>query len=155
MSEIITIPIQNLSRFSVELDLDYLYLFTDNLNRSSGHNYIDEYNEYCIIWAKGRQIYYPNSSQAVIRGLENAYPISTMVNQYKKQFTDDMFELFKENLDEEINSIKKVLDYKYEGIKYVDNVFGIGTYSKMNVSAPKCFEYLHLKLKEINIEQLR
>jgi len=114
MSEIITIPIlydpvlQNLSRFSVELDLDYLYLFTDNLNRSSGHNYIDEYNEYCIIWAKGRQIYYPNSSQAVI-----------------------------------------------EGIKYVDNVFGIGTYSKMNVSAPKCFEYLHLKLKEINIEQLR
>ena len=148
-----TIPIEKITRFSVSKDTDYLYLFTDNLNRTSGNNEINNQFEYYIKYSNGNQLYYPNKTQAVIRGLKNAYPISTMYNQYKKSFNDWMFDLFKENLDNEILTITENL-YKYNGIKYVNKIFGVGTYSQMNETAPLCFSYLHEKLKEININQL-
>lgn len=161
MGIIKTIKVKKLSRFEVEYDTNYLYIFTDNLNRTSGNNHVDQSSTYHAIYNKDvlgdRFLYYPNSSQAVIRGLENAAPITTMANQYKNQITDDMFELYKKTIDDEIKWIKKECDYPpgngYLGVKYINKVFGVGTYSKMNISAPKCFEYLHSMLKQININQ--
>ena len=56
-------------------------------------------------------------TQAVVRGLDNAFPITTMVDDKKTQWTDDRFEEYKGIIDSEIENIKKYIN-KYSGIKF-------------------------------------
>lgn len=71
-------------RADVEKDTDNLYIFTDNTDRTSGRKYLVDvnsnyYKTYGINSETGehRKLYYPTVTQAVIRGLNNAFPIST------------------------------------------------------------------------------
>ena len=74
------IPLTSLfTRKSVEKDTDYIYLFTDNSGRTSGNNIIQD-GWYLEKYGKNKILRYPTMTQAVIRGLENAFPITTMVD---------------------------------------------------------------------------
>lgn len=72
-----------LTREYVLSNPDVLFLFTDNTNRTSGSNKIDPNSWYSKKY--GNNLCYPNITQAVIRGLDNAYPISTQ-RYYIKEF---------------------------------------------------------------------
>lgn len=139
-------------RNEVEKDVSHQYIFTDNMNRTSGYNKILENNSsYYNMYCRDKVKYYPNTTMAVVRGLYNAYPITTMKDEKRTQFTDEDFNLFKANLNSEIHVIK-CFSHLYKGLKYNnENQFGNANISKMKFSAPKCWEYLNEKLLEINI----
>jgi protein involved in temperature-dependent protein secretion len=92
-------------------------------------------------------------TQAVIRGLENAYPITTMVDDHRTQWTDYKFGQYKVIIDDEIEQILNILRTgKYKGIKYSNMMtFGKGKISNMKETSPLCWEYLNIKLKKIKI----
>lgn len=141
----------NFSRSSVESDPEYLYIFTDNANRTSGSSPIDSNSWYAKKFGNDRK--FPSKTQAVIRGLDNAYPITTMVDQNRTQWTDDRFDLFKKIIDEEIEMIKEAMSSgRFKGIKYSGQMmFGKGQISNMAETAPAIFEYMNSKLLEIGI----
>ena len=149
------VPVQGtlevFTRKSVENDPDYMYLFTDNAARTSGSTPYDVNSTYGRNYGPGN---YPTSSQAVIRGLNNAYPITTMVDFNKTQWTDNRLAEFKSIIDMEINDIKRDIS-KFKGIKFsASNPFGEGRYSKMKTEAKECWNYLNRKLAEIGIDNL-
>lgn len=147
------IPVEsNWFRPDVQNDKDYLYLFTDNLNRTSGTHKIPEYTSYFKKFSKGKlDLCYPWRTQAVIRGLDNAAPITTMQDQFKTQLTD--LDKCKDVWREEIDYIKsKIRSGKYKGIKFSTkhNVyFGRGRYSDFN---DEFFDVLSDFLLEIGID---
>ena len=140
----------NFSRQSVANDSQYLYLFTDNASRTSGNNTIPNESKYTELYGKGLK--YPNTTQAVIRGLDNAFPITTMVDDNRTQWKDSQFEEYKKIIDDEINTIKEA-QTKFKGIKFAAQMpFGQGKISNMKQSAPKIWNYLNEKLVEIGID---
>jgi hypothetical protein len=140
---------QRFTRQSVSQDTDYIYLFTDNAQRTSGNNLISDSSRYSAIFGLGKK--YPGMTQAVIRGLNNAFPITTMVDDKRTQWTDDKFEDFKTEIDSEIKLIKNNLK-DFKGIKFsAEMPFGKGVISNMKDSAPKIWNYLNIKLAEIGI----
>lgn len=54
-----------------------LYVFTDNTDRTSGSNLITVNSWYTGEFGQLGDLYYPYKTSAVIRGLDNAYPITT------------------------------------------------------------------------------
>ena len=55
-----------------------LYVFTDNTDRDSGHGVIDRNSRYYKRYGDGiNDLHFPTQTAAVIRGLENAFPVST------------------------------------------------------------------------------
>jgi len=134
----------------VEKDSNYMYLFTDNAQRTSGRNVIADESRYAAMYGKGLK--YPGQTQAVIRGLNNAFPITTMVNDKRVQWTDNKFNEYKKIIDDEIEVIKQNLQY-FKGIKFAAFMpFGKGQISNMKDSAPKIWNYLNIKLMEIGID---
>lgn len=92
-------------REKVEADKKNQYIFTDNLDRTSGSNPIKKSNNIIIDQLYFRKKY-PNVSQAVIRGLYNAYPITTKKGQYAGDFfKEEDFDLFKKTIDKDIERI--------------------------------------------------
>lgn len=139
------------SRESVTDDSDYIYLFTDNAKRTSGSNTITANSWY--VKKYGRQNF-PGSTQAVIRGLDNAFPITTMVDNKRTQWNDKYFDKYKKIIDDEIATIKSQLP-KFKGIKYSSAMqFGAGKISNMKNTAPKVWAYLNKKLLEIGIDNV-
>ena len=147
------IPLTESERFtreSAEKDKDYLYLFTDNAGRTSGSGTIDPNSWYAKKYGTDKK--YASKTQAVARGLENVYPITTMVDDKRTQWTDAQFDEYKKIIDDEIETIKKALS-KYKGIKFgAEMPFGKGAISNMKESAPKIWNYLNQKLAEIGID---
>ena len=91
-------------------------------------------------------------TQAVVRGLDNAFPITTMVDDNRTQWKDSQFEEYKTIIDDEINTIKEAQS-KFKGIKFAAQMsFGQGKISNMKQSAPKIWNYLNEKLAEIGID---
>ena len=141
---------EKFSRTSVQNDPDFIYLFTDNAQRTSGGNPIADESRYAAIYGEGKK--YPGVTQAVIRGLNNAFPITTMVDDKRTQWSDDRFDEYKEIIDEEIAIIKQNLP-GFKGIKFsAEMPFGKGQISNMQSTAPKIFEYMNQKLAEIGID---
>ena len=70
---IVSIPMW--TRESAEKDTNTLYIFTDNTDRTSGTGVVDDNSPYAKKYGKGKN--YPTQTQAVVRGLPNAMPIST------------------------------------------------------------------------------
>lgn len=143
-------------RSEVEKDVSYGYIFTDNYQRSSGNIKVDRNSWYYKIFIKDLlkvDLFYGRKTQAVIRSLNNAFPITTMVDGFGTQWNDKLFDKYKITIDFEIELIKKGYEkFNFKGIKYNDErQFGDGAISKMKFSAPKCWEYLNEKLLEINI----
>jgi len=145
------------TREEVAADKDYLYLFTDNLNRSSGRPIKSRFNpinavpvdsDYYRVFGNGRILVYPSETQAVIRGLDNACPISTMMNQYQVQLNN--LAGAKMTWDKEIEYIiNKFRTGKYLGIKFSKTTFGNGRYSRMT---PNFLMELTQRLRKIGID---
>ena len=62
-------------RESVAADTETLHIFIDNTDRDSGKTLIDPNSKYAQKYGKDK--HYPTQTSAVIRGLDNARPIST------------------------------------------------------------------------------
>ena len=140
-------------RDSVEQDREYIYLFTDNAGRTSGKIPIQD-GWYKNKYGKNKILKYPTMTQAVVRGLNNAYPITTMVDDKRTQWKDSMFSEYKSIVDDEIDQILKNLNI-YKGIKFSSVMpFGKGKISNMKETSPLCWNYLNTKLMEIKINNL-
>ncbi len=138
------------TRKDVTMDPEVMYIFTDNAARTSGNNPVDSNSDYAKTYNKNAK--YPGTTQAVIRGLNNAFPITTMVDDNRTQWTDNRFAEFKSIIDKEVQAIKTSRG-KFRTLLYsAENPFGKGQISNMKNSAPKIWEYLNTKLKEIGID---
>lgn len=130
------IAVDSFTRLSVERDKDYLYLFTDNVLRNSGKNFVDKesiyYNGFQV-FHKGN-CHYPSRTQACIRGLQNACPISTMYDGYKHQLMNNVsLDCIKTIWLGEYLYIKRLLlSGNYKGIKFSNHIFGQGQYSSLS-----------------------
>ena len=101
-------------RYDVSKDTNRIYLFGENEKRTSGSN-IDN------------GVSYPNSTQAVIRGLKNTYGIITKKDQYENKdsyYTEKDKDKYVKYLD---NVFKILNDRKLKGEKFVISSDGIGT----------------------------
>ena len=127
-----------------------MYLFTDNAGRTSGSGTIDPNSWYAKKYGADKK--YASKTQAVARGLNNVYPITTMVDDKRTQWTDAQFDEYKKIIDDEIETIKQALK-NYKGVKFgAEMPFGKGAISNMKDSAPKIWNYLNTKLAEIGID---
>ena len=106
----------NFVRSEAEKDTESLYVFTDNTDRTSGRGDIDNDSPYAQKYGSGKK--YPNATQAVVRGLPNAMPISTQRwifdhgrgvpsrrNPAPGQWNDEDIEEFKKVITEEVDAI--------------------------------------------------
>ena len=100
---------QTFTRDSAKKDIKTLYIFTDNTNRDSGSEVIPDDSWYAQKYGKG--LHYPTRTTAVVRGLDNARPVSTQ--RYYKKGED-----YKKNrwFDKDIEEFKKVIDAEFEDI---------------------------------------
>jgi len=145
------------SRRSVMRDPDFMYIFTDNNERTSAPTAMEEnvdktswyYKKYKPLTDK--PIHYgslSNPTSAIIRGLNNAYPISTM-SAYGTNWMPDEFDLFVCVINDEIEQIKKDA-IKFRGIKLMKYKIGQGgRFARL----PLRFQsYLDARLKDIEID---
>lgn len=144
------------TRHSVSIDTNSLYIFTDNTDRDSGKTLINPDSEYARKYGKNK--HYPTTTQAVIRGLDNAMPISTQRwyhNGAKGNFgrwTDDAFEEFKQTIDTEIEAIKQKWDTGNYSRLVVGSIAGFFNTKISNITkerVPKIYDYLLIKLNEL------
>ena len=144
------------SRASAANDSRTLYIFTDNTDRDSGNSLIDPDSSYAKKYGKNK--HYPKQTQAVIRGLPNAMPLSTQRWYHEGhkgvsgRWTDDAFDEFKKTIDAEIEDIKSEwLSGKYDRVAFgsEDGLFNtkISNISKERV--PKIYDYLTKKYNEL------
>lgn len=155
------------TRNEVENDPRTLYIFTDNTDRTSGGEEIND-GWYAEKYGKGGFGTVNNPTSAVIRGLPNAAPISTMKWFYREhgvsveqaRWTDSDLKEFKEVIDDEIEQIKQLWDSgNFDSIELPQNgIFGksIKSDKGRNISrltatrTPKLYQYLNKKLQELS-----
>lgn len=155
------------TREEVENDSRTLYIFTDNTDRTSGGEEIND-GWYSEKYGKGGFGTVNNPTSAVIRGLPNAAPISTMKWFYKEhgvsvdqaRWTDSDLEEFKKVIDDEIEQIKQLWDSgNFDSIELPHNgIFGKSIKSDKDRSisrltatrTPKLYQYLNKKLQELS-----
>ena len=144
------------TRESAEKDTNTLYIFTDNTDRTSGTGVIDDNSPYAKKYGKGKN--YPTRTQAVVRGLHNAMPISTQHWYHEGakgkagRWTDNYIEEFKKVITKEIEDIKKEwLSGNYSKIAFGggDGLFN-GAISEITKDrTPKIYDFLQLKYNEL------
>lgn len=155
------------TREEVENDPRTLYIFTDNTDRTSGGEEIGD-GWYAEKYGKGGFGTVNNPTSAVIRGLPNAAPISTMKWFYREhgvsveqaRWTDSDLEEFKGVIDDEIEQIKQLWDSgNFNSIELPQNgIFGKSIKSDRDRSiarltatrTPKLYQYLNKKLQELS-----
>lgn len=145
------------TRQSVEDDYLSMYIFTDNAHRTSSpfakfeNVNFDSWYYKKYKHTTNKPIHYgslSNPTSAVIRGLNNAYPISTM-SAYGVNWNSGNFELFKKTINDEIDQIKSDLD-KFEKLKIGNFRIGQGG---LKAKLPEPHQlYLDVKLLEIGID---
>lgn len=118
------------TRDQVARDVDSVYVFGDNFT-----DFLD--------------VYVPSSTQAVIRGLPNAYGISTKNDRFKypkSYLSDEDGYVFRSSLEMVILLLKIKSE---EGKTIVFPEQGLGTGKAMlKEKAPACWEYLCKRLKK-------
>lgn len=155
------------TRDEVESDPRTLYIFTDNTDRTSGGEEIGD-GWYAEKYGKGGFGTVNNPTSAVIRGLPNAAPISTMKWFYREhgvsveqaRWTDSDLEEFKKVIDDEIEQIKQLWDSgNFDSIELPQNgIFGKSIKSDKDrgiarltaTRTPKLYQYLNKKLQELS-----
>lgn len=96
------------TREIAQKDKKTLYVFTDNTDRTSGSNRVSPTSRYAKTRGEGKILSYPNTTSAVIRGLENAYPLSVQKRSpghEDAQWTDKELSEFRKIISSEINDI--------------------------------------------------
>lgn len=141
------------NRNEVANDTKSMYIFTDNTDRDSGRGEIPEDSWYCLKYGSGK--HHPSVTSALIRGLDNAYPITTQrwYNSERKgifgRWKDRNIETFKRVIDDDFDEIEKNMG-RYERIVFpVGGIFNskIANISKSRV--PELYEYLMNKCLEL------
>ena len=130
------------TRKEVEQDTTSMYIFTDNTDRDSGKTPIPNDSWYSKKYGEGK--HFPTMTTALIRGLNNAYPITTQ-RWYNKEhkgingrWNDEDFE--------EIHNNKN----NYEKIIFPINGIFNSKISQINkIRTPKLYAYLMTKCKEL------
>lgn len=140
-------------REDVEKDTRSMYIFTDNTDRDSGKSLISPDTWYCKRFGNGK--HYPMITSAVIRGLDNAYPITTQrwYNSEHKgntgRWNDWDFREFKEVIDADFELIKENMG-KYDRIVFpVGGIFNSKISNITQERVPALYEYLMGKCKEL------
>ena len=141
------------NRDEVVNDTKSMYIFTDNTDRDSGKGEIPEESWYSMKYGSGK--HYPRVTSAIIRGLDNAYPITTQrwYNSEHKgiygRWEDRDLDTFKKVIDDDFDEIEKNMG-RYERIVFpVGGIFNskIADISKNRV--PELYEYLMNKCLEL------
>lgn len=115
----------NWTRQEAQANPRVLYVFTDNTDRDSGSNTIPSDSWYSKKYGEGH--HYPTMTAAVVRGLDNARPISTQrwYHQGAKgntgRWTDANIEEFKKTIRVELEEIVSEFNTgKYDTIMFPD-----------------------------------
>lgn len=148
----------NWTREEVEKDTESLYIFTDNTDRDSGHKPIDPSSKYAKKYGTDKR--YPTMTQAVIRGLDNAMPISTQrwyhdgAKGESGRWNDDDIKEFRRVIDSEIDDIIqewRTGKYKRIVIGGIDGFFNTSISNISKDRTPALYAHLYNKLREIGI----
>ena len=141
------------NREEVAKDYKSMYIFTDNTDRDSGKGVIPYSNWYCRWYGVGK--HFPKVTSACIRGLDNAYPITTQRwynSQHKGiygRWNDEDLEEFKKVIDADFQHIKTDMN-KYERILFpFGGIFNSKIADISESRVPKLYEYLMKKCKEL------
>lgn len=146
----------NWTRQAVANDPSTLYIFTDNTDRDSGSGIIPADSWYSKKYGTGH--HFPTMTAAVIRGLDNARPISTQrwYHQGAKgptgRWNDADFDEFKKVIDDEFDEILKEWNTgKYKTIMFPqgDGLFNTRISQITMVRTPKLYQYLQDKYQTL------
>lgn len=149
----------NWTRREAARDPESLYIFTDNTDRDSGKGLIDPMSKYSQKYGRGK--HFPTMTQAVLRGLDNAMPLSTQrwyhegAKGVSGRWTDADFEEFKKVIDSEIDDIVREWKsgrYKRIVIGSADGFFNTNISNISMERTPKLYQYLKAKLEQIGIK---
>lgn len=145
--------IEPYTRKLVRENKNLMYIFTDNTDRDSGKSVIPNSSWYSQKYGEGK--HYPSMTTARIRGLDNAYPITTQhwYNTQHKGITgrwnDDDFEEFKKVIDDDFKNIYQNCK-KYEKIIFpIGGIFNSKISQLNKVRTPKLYSYLIEKCKTL------
>lgn len=147
-----------------------LYVFTDNMDRDSGSNLIPEDSWYGKKYGPG-PIHYPTSTAAVVRGLDNARPISTMHFFYKTHgyahpaydksskalWHDSDIEEFEKVIRSELQDIVEAFNSgNYDSIMFPDGdgLFNTNLSQISKERTPELYKTLSRLLKEYGFDKL-
>ena len=151
----------NWSRAEAIQNPNILYVFTDNTDRDSGSGKISDDSWYSKKYGKGH--HFPTMTAAVIRGLDNARPISTQrwYHQGAKgttgRWTDADINEFKKTIKEELQEIINEFNTnKYDTIMFPDGdgLFNTRISNITKERTPKLYQALGELLHEFGLDSL-
>ena len=147
----------NWTRQEVNDNPDVLFVFGDNTNRTSGNNSISNDSKYARTYGLGKM--FPNATAAIIRGMDNAMPVSTQhwydpaTGRTKDagRWNDSDIEEFKKVIDAEFQAIKDEWDTgKYRKIYLPSTGLSNGKISQITEArTPQLFKYLYDKTVDL------
>lgn len=147
----------NWTRQEVNDNPDVLYVFGDNTNRTSGSNPISNDSKYARTYGLGKM--FPNATAAIIRGMDNAIPVSTQHwydpstgrTRDAGRWNDSDIEDFKKIIDAEFQAIKDEWDTgKYRKIYLPSTGLSNGKISQITEArTPVLFKYLYDKTADL------
>lgn len=147
----------NWTRQEVNDNPDVLYVFGDNTNRTSGSNHISNDSKYARAYGLGKM--FPNATAAIIRGMDNAMPVSTQHwydpstgrTRDAGRWNDSDIEDFKKVIDAEFQAIKDEWDTgKYRKIYLPSTGLSNGKISQITEArTPVLFKYLYDKTADL------
>lgn len=147
----------NWTRQEVNDNPDVLFVFGDNTNRTSGNNPISKDSKYARTYGLGKM--FPNATAAIIRGMDNAMPVSTQHwydpatgrTRDAGRWNDSDIEEFKKVIDAEFQAIKDEWDTgKYRKIYLPSTGLSNGRISQITEArTPELFKYLYDKTADL------
>lgn len=147
----------NWTRQEVNDNPDVLYVFGDNTNRTSGSNPISNDSKYARTYGLGKM--FPNATAAIIRGMDNAMPVSTQHwydpstgrTRNAGRWNDSDIDDFKKVIDAEFQAIKDEWDTgKYRKIYLPSTGLSNGEISQITEArTPVLFKYLYDKTVDL------
>lgn len=147
----------NWTRQEVNDNPDVLYVFGDDTNRTSGSNPISNDSKYARTYGLGKM--FPNATAAIIRGIDNAMPVSTQHwydpttgrTRDAGRWNDSDIEDFKKIIDAEFQAIKDEWDTgKYRKIYLPSTGLSNGKISQITEArTPVLFKYLYDKTADL------
>lgn len=147
----------NWTRQEVNDNPDVLYVFGDNTNRTSGSNPISNDSKYARTYGLGKM--FPNATAAIIRGMDNAMPVSTQHwydpstgrTRDSGRWNDSDIDDFKKIIDAEFQAIKDEWDTgKYRKIYLPSTGLSNGKISQITEArTPMLFKYLYDKTADL------
>ena len=147
----------NWTRQEVNDNPDVLFVFGDNTNRTSGSNPISNDSKYARTYGLGKM--FPNATAAIIRGMDNAMPVSTQHwydpttgrTRDAGRWNDSDIEEFKKVIDAEFQAIKDEWDTgKYRKIYLPSTGLSNGKISQITEArTPALFKYLYDKTADL------